>query len=144
MKPLTKKTFLTIARASVDSPIFRQSFFEMNGKTVDILRNGDLSCAFFVSSLLKIFSLIKDIHATVEGTIKDMTESGWGKIEKPRAGTVIIWAPRKTENGETHRHIGICIDGKQAISNSSEQKVPTIHQWNYRPVELILSHQRLE
>jgi len=43
-----------------------------------------LDCAFFVSSILLMFGLIKKNHATVKNTLADMQKSGWQKIKKPR------------------------------------------------------------
>ena len=136
LKPLVLKNLLAVAGASASSRMFQRLYFKKGGKTVDILRNGDLSCAFFVSSILKMFSLIKNIHATVNGTLTDMKASGWKAISKPKAGAVIVWKPQEID-GEIHRHIGIYLGNGKAISNNSKKRAPTVHAWNFRPIEKI-------
>lgn len=135
LRPLVLKNFLTAARGSHGSKIFQKLYFTDGKKTKDILKNGDLSCAFFVSSLLKIFSLIGNVHATVDGTIKDMANSGWEKINRPIPGAVVVWGPKETEDGTVHRHIGICLGNNKAISNRAEKRTPVIHALKYRMIE---------
>jgi hypothetical protein len=75
---------------SVGSKLFRNSFFLIDGKKQDVLRNGDLSCAIYVSSILRLMDLIPEIHTTVKGTVKAM--------EKSRMET-----HQKTEGRKRHR-----------------------------------------
>lgn len=145
MRFLLLKNYLNIIKASVGSKIFRQLYFKINGKNVDILRNGDLSCAFFVSSILKIFNLISESHATVVGTVKDMKKNGWYKIKKPRPGAVIVYLPQKTfPSGEIHRHIGFYVGKNICISNIDSRRSPGPRKWNYRVVEEILWNDKLK
>ena len=90
-----KKNLVAIVNSSVGSRMFRKCNFKIKGKSIEVLDDGDLACAFYVSTILKIFSLIKDLHTTVNGTEKDMVESGWKKIQRPKIGCVIIYAPKK-------------------------------------------------
>ncbi len=137
------KNYLSIAKASVEAKTFRTLYVIKNDHAVDILRNGDLSCAFFVSSILKLFDLIGEIHTTVSATMNDLEARGWRRIKKPRKGAVIVWAPKKFKNGEVHRHIGIYIGGGKAVSNSSKKRSPQIHAWDFRSVEKILINKNL-
>lgn len=140
---LLAPTYLRLIRASVNSGIFQTLYVQIGNKQVDILENGNLSCAFFVSSILKLFSLIKDTHATVSGTERDLARSGWQRIKKPQIGCVIIYAPTKFPDGSIHRHIGFFIGRNKAISNNYRTRVPSRHIWNKRPVESLWWHEKL-
>lgn len=143
---ILKDTYLAMIKNSVDARIFRNDYFKIKGKKIDVLRGGDLSCAFFVSTILVIFKLISEIHTTVLGTEKDMEKIGWYKIKKPKIGSILIWQSKIGESGEPHRHIGFYIGDNQAISNNDKAKSPQIHNWQFdkeRSVEAIYWHKRL-
>lgn len=107
---------------------------------VDVLKNGRLSCAFFVSSILFKFKMIKKIHATVRNTIKGMKDMGWKKTsqEDIKIGDVIVWEKKKQHGGEGHFHIGFYIGDKKAISNSWYRKSPWKHSYSYNGKRKIL------
>ncbi|MEK7515867.1 MAG: hypothetical protein AAB555_03010, partial [Patescibacteria group bacterium] len=67
---LQKESYLAIIHNSVGANLFRNLYALVNGKRADIMRDGDLSCAFFVSFILLGFSFIKSLHGTVNGTVK--------------------------------------------------------------------------
>lgn len=122
--------------------MFRNFYLELDDNVFDATKNGELSCAFYVSGLLVIFQLIKTIHGTVDGTIKDLEESGWVKTNQPTPGSVIIW--EATLNGEDcNEHIGFYVGRDKAISNSSTKKKIIMHNWTYdniRKVKAIYSN----
>lgn len=122
-------TYLAVIENSVGSDIFRNLYAKINGKKVDITRNGNLSCAFYVSSILTIFQLIPKPHGTVEGTIRDLEQSGWKKIKTPKIGSILIWEKLNFNDGEKHKHIGFYIGNNKAISNSEKIGNPNIHHW---------------
>ena len=135
-------TYLTVIRNSVGSKIFRNFYAEVDGKKTDIMKNGIYSCAWFVSSLLYLLKLIKQPHATVDGTIKDLKQSGWKKIKKPKIGSVLLWELIDCGNNEFHRHIGFYVGNNKAVSTSQKLKCPVIHHWTYgikknRPIRKI-------
>lgn len=158
-KFLLLKNYLTVVRGSVGSNLFRKLYYEVHGSTpswlaphfdkerkkrvVEILCDGDLSCAFFVSSILKIFSLIPEIHTTIRGTLENLMSAGWREIKRPRPGAIVVWGPKKSKNGGVHKHIGFYLGAGTAVSNSSKKRSPRVHPWNYRPVEKILHHPTL-
>jgi hypothetical protein len=94
--------------------------------------------------------LIQEPHATVDGTERGLRASGWKRISKPRIGAVIIWEP-VTLGGEGHRHIGVYVGERKAISNSRSRQSPRRHHWTYgtkkgrpnRRVERIYWHPKL-
>ena len=142
-QPLLLENLVAVARASVGSPLFRNLYARVGRRKVDILKNGDLSCAFFVSAILKIFSLVRGVHATVAGTVRDLKKSGWRKARKPKPGCVIVWRPRTFMDGEAHAHIGFSISRGRAISTSYKKRTPVMHDLHYRPIETIYSHPKL-
>ncbi|OGZ31882.1 MAG: hypothetical protein A2V69_00510 [Candidatus Portnoybacteria bacterium RBG_13_40_8] len=141
-------SYLQMIKNSVGTRIFRNLYLMNNGKKIDATKNGDLSCAFFVSNILLIWDLISGGHATVEATTKDMEKSGWEKIpkEKIRPGDVIVWEKKLFVNGKRHFHNGFYIGNKKAISNDSKKKMPVIHSWDYngkRKIVSIYAHPKL-
>ena len=99
MQYLHYKTYLSMLDRCENLEIFRNFFAKKDdGEIIDLLDDGDNSCATFVSNILYINALIKSSHATVESTINDILSFGWtehksiGEIEK---GDLIIW--NKTE-----------------------------------------------
>lgn len=135
------ETYLVAIKNSVGTKIFRNLFARVGRKTKDITENGNLSCAFYVSSILYLFKLIKEIHATVNGTVRDLKESGWVEIKKPKNGCVLVWEEKKFKNGNSHKHIGFYIGNQIAISNNSKLGYPTVHRWttyDNRKIETIL------
>ena len=143
-KLLVRNNLLATIQNSIGAKIFRKRYYRIGRKKTEILRDGDLSCAVFVSSVLKLFSLIRDVHTSVTGTVKGMKQYGWREIKKPRPGSVIVWVPKYfKKNREMHKHIGFYTGNSNAVSNSSEKKSPQQHHWNNRGVEAILWHKKI-
>lgn len=143
--PLLFPTYLEMIKRSIGSTMFRTSFALVNGKKKNLLESGRISCAFFVSSLLLMFKLIADQHATVSGTVTDLKKFGWKKISKPKPGCIIVWDKDDFGSG-LHDHIGFYLGNHIAVSNSSKKKQPVKHHWTYkgtRKVKLLLWHPKL-
>ena len=144
--PLIRESILAFVKNSVGSNMFRNLYAEVNGERKDILEDGRISCAAFVSAILLQFGLIKKGHATVDGTIGDMEDSGWIKIDKPKEGCVLLWEPMEID-GSVNKHIGFYINNDQAISNSFEKRTPQIHHWTYndkRKITAMYWHNKLD
>jgi hypothetical protein len=136
-------TLLSLVKNSIGSNTFRNVYFNVNGKKTDLAENGNLSCAVFVSSILFLLKLIKDVHITVESTLKDLKKTGWIETQNPKHGCILIWAKKDFGNGGIHRHIGFCINKRKAVSNNSQYGYPTEHnliKYDGRKVELILEN----
>lgn len=133
IKLLKYDSYLKMIKNSVGTKMFRNLYLGKNNKKFDATKNGQFSCAFFVSNVLLIFGLISEGHATVEGTIKDMEKNKWKKIslDEAKAGDVIVWKKQKSINGKLHFHNGFYIGNKKAISNNSKKRMPVIHGWDY-------------
>jgi hypothetical protein len=126
---------------SVGTKMFRNLYLDVDNKKIDVTKNSKLSCAFFVSNILKIWDLISQGHANVSSTIKDMLKNGWKKIpkEKAKAGDVIVWEKKLGTDGLMHYHNGFYIGNKKAISTSNKTKTPVIHSWNYNGKKKIIA-----
>jgi len=137
-----RKTLFKLIENSIGTKLFRNNYFFVDSKSKDLLKNGDLSCAFYVSSILYLLKLIKDIHLTVQGTVKDLEESGWYKIKKPKKGAVVLWD--KGKHG--HYHLGFYWNKKKAVSNISSKKSPSFHPLKYenRKTLAFYFHKELE
>jgi len=134
MKRLMRETYLQTIRNSCGSLLFRNVYVENDdGKTTDILENGNLSCAIFVTSILCMFGKIDSRHATVGGTVKALSQAGWSEVQLDQLeeGDIIVWENITNPNGELHGHIGFYLGKELAISNSSENGFPIIHHWQY-------------
>ena len=136
VKIIWNESYLKAIKNSVGSNIFRNLYATVNGKKMDIRKDGQLSCSAFVSSLLYIHKLCYDIHATAEGLIKDMELFGWKRINKPRPGAVILWEPLPPKNRNDkmylrHDHIGFYVGNNKAISNRPEKHQPMVHHWTF-------------
>ncbi len=137
--PLTFSNYLAFIKNSISSKSYRNLYIKIDNRKIDATQNGLLSCAFFVSSILVIFGFIKRIHATVASTIRDLEESGWKEIKKPKIGSVLVWEEMDFGNNEFHKHIGFFIGKNQAISNSYKLKCPVKHHYTFQGKRKIIS-----
>jgi hypothetical protein len=133
-KILTYQNYLQMIKGGRGSQMFRHVYVLENNRKKDILRNGELSCAYFVSSILKIFGLVNpktSPHVTVDGTIRDMLKNGWRPTKKLKPGNVLVWEDKKFPDGEIHKHMGFYLGDYRTISNSGKKGVPVIHHFTY-------------
>jgi hypothetical protein len=144
VKILKKKSYLAMIRnaAKGEMHLFRNLYATVDGVEKDILEDGQVSCASFVSSLLYFLNSvfeqeqkprwIASSHATVSGTEKDLEQSGWVQIPELREGAVIAWEPIQFEHDGVHSHIGFYIGNGRAISNMSNASgIPREHDATY-------------
>lgn len=135
-------TYLKVIKNSLGTKMFRNIYAEVNGEYTDITKDGDLSCAFYVSSVLLMFKSIESVHSTVLSTVVDMKKSGWSETEEPLSGDVVVWGEEKNSN---HKHIGFFLGKEQAISNSKNKGCPIEHsiEMKDRDVEIYLTNKAL-
>jgi hypothetical protein len=135
IKPLNKDNYLTVIKNACGSKMWANAYCLVNGKKKDVLRDGDVSCAFFVSSILKLFDAIKRLHFTVQGTEKDLKESGWQRIPisiKMPKGSVLVWEKQSSsnkKNTEEHYHVGFYLGEEKAVSTWAYNNFPVIHHY---------------
>lgn len=124
---MRKENFLLSVRNSIGSQMFR-TYLDKEGN--DVLHNGDLSCAYFISSIMLIHGLIDRPHFTVSGTLFAMKNAGWEKIKTLKVGSIVVWGSVR-QNGSNHKHLGVYIGDQQAISNRSSLGMPGEHALHY-------------
>ncbi len=131
IRPIFYETYIAVIRNSIGTNLFRNFYAKIDGKKIDITKNGIFSCAFFVSSILLLFKLIRKIHGTVKETVRDFKKSNWKRIKKPKVGSILVWEAIDFGKGDFHKHIGFYIGSNKAISNSSKLRKPVIHHWTF-------------
>ena len=129
---LRKETLIKLIENSVGSRMFNSVLVRFKGKDEikDVLKNGEYSCAFFVSSLLYLTKLIDEPHATVKSTEAFLLKSNdWKKIPlaDAKTGDVVVWEKRSFSDGSEHAHMGFVLGEKEAVSTNSEQKKVVRH-----------------
>ncbi len=142
---LTKQNLVAMVEASIESTMFRNIYTIVNGEKRDILEDGNLSCAYYVSCILLIFKLINEPHAKVAGLLRDMLENTWFKANgDPLPGDVLTWEPKYFKNsGKIRDHVGFFLKDNIAVSNNPILKTPTTHMYNLydgRPLKAVYRH----
>jgi hypothetical protein len=127
---LKKESYLAMIHNAVGTNLFRNLYATVNGEKQDITKDGDLSCAFFVSSILAHFHFIESPHGTVAGVERDLKKSGWRTTNTPQPGDVLVWE-KKIQNSAVNAHVGFFIGDDQAISNDWQTRVPIKHHMTY-------------
>jgi len=145
MKFLTYKNYLTVIKNSVGSKMFQHVYVLDNNKEKDIIKGGELSCAYYVSCILKLFNLIdQEIspHAMTGGLVKNILNNGWEETKELKVGNILIW-----EEILGHQHLGFYLGKDMAISHRDEKKTPMIHHYTYkgkRKIIKIFTHKIIE
>lgn len=121
--------------------IFKNFYIQNDNKEIaDILQNGNLSCANFVSSILYLNHLISSQHATVDSTIKDLLKNNWitCNFKDLNKGDILVWEETKDqETNKMHKHIGFFINEKNALSNDYKKGYPIFHEINFNKRKII-------
>lgn len=138
-----KETLLYRVRNAVGTNMFRRLYADVDGKTKDILEDGDKSCAVFATLMLISLGLCTFVHSTVEGAIRDIESFGWKPIRSPQPGCVVIWRVIDAP-GKEHLHIGFYVGNGQAISNSSKERSPQYHPLKAHRIHSSYWHPMLE
>lgn len=136
---LPAENYRAMIRNAPGTAMFRSLYARSGRMKKDILRRGGLSCAYFVSSVLKQFGLIRQLHATINGTVRDLLWSGHRPLRTRRLklGDVLVWAPSHDSQG--HEHIGFSLGGTQAVSTSAARRMVVRHHWTYRGKREVLA-----
>lgn len=135
LSQLRQKTYLQMIKNSEGTKLFKSYFMEDKNRKrmVDIYKNGRLSCAAFVSSVLYLNNLIDTPHGTVKSTREKMVQFSWKKIDNKnmKLGDVIIWEKMKINHGTENKHIGFVLNKNQAISNDHQKRQIAKHHITY-------------
>lgn len=145
------QSYLSMIRASVWVPIRRHlRVTKENGQELDILGDGNISCAYFVSCILKTFHLTGATFANVLSLEKHLLEFGWSAypsvdtIDDLPPWSLIIWDKQQWsiqediygKTKDTNYHIGFYIGDQQAISNMSDG----FYRWKEPPFAPAIHH----
>ncbi len=127
--PALRETYLAMIYGSVDSDQYRKLYVRRpNGELIDVIKNGDLACAYFVSSILTLCGFIKDgVHTTVDETLRDVEASSWIRTDTASIGSLVVWKKRKCSDGTYHRHLGFFVGQGEVISNDAISGHPKCH-----------------
>jgi hypothetical protein len=124
MKLQKYKNYMATIQALPGSQIFRHVYaVNDDGQELDIMDDGDVSCAYVVSVVAHMFGWIDGSHATVKSTLRELQNSGWRETDSPKPGDIILWPANSSGN----EHIGFFLGDGRAISNISAQHVPGEH-----------------
>ncbi len=156
MKPKTEvdqlKTLLYRIEASLGSTIFRSVFATVDDKEKDLTRDGQASCAVYVSGLLVWAEKSERMRATVASLEQGLKECGWVQTNERIPGAVVIWEATKQADGELHEHAGFIVSETEAVSHSDKELAPVKHHITYgetntgepqRVIKCIYRHQDL-
>lgn len=126
-KVMRYDSYLAMIQNSIGAHMFRNLWAKVDGERKDVLQDGKLSCAVYVSSVLTLHKLIDGPHAIVRRTVEEMERAGWQKIQEAKPGAVVVWADREYDDGTMHPHIGFCVGNDEAVSTDYEQKEVVRH-----------------
>ena len=121
--PAPRETYLAVIKSLPGTKIFQALYVTIDErKLINVVENGSLSCAFVVSSVLKMFNLIDNVHGTVAGVVREAPKYGWEITKSPMVGDLVVWPVL-----EGHPHIGFYLDENTCVSNSSRLGYPAVH-----------------
>jgi hypothetical protein len=122
--------------------MFSEGYAKVNGKISNILNNGEVACAFYVTAILSMFDvkLIEHTHTMTSKTVADLERSNWQRVEQPEPGDIIIWGPKTKPDtdGLNHDHIGFYVGNERAVTNDFRRAnrdqggLPREIDWLYR------------
>jgi len=120
---LRKETFLKMVENSVGCKLFNSLIMKKEGKVVDILGDGDVSCATFTSSILFLNRFLPEQKATVPGLEKVLSESDkFIEISmtdfSPKKGDIVFWESIMGDDGIGHTHVGFVLNETEAVSTT--------------------------
>lgn len=133
MLECVKLNLLKTIENSLGSKIFTVSLWDTPRGVVDIARRDGTYrvCALYTSSVLLLFHfeskpLCRNRHATVEGFLRDVENSGWFKIDSHdrMPGSIIVW-----EEVRDNHHVGFYVGDGKAVSACNLTGLPKRHHW---------------
>jgi hypothetical protein len=119
---LPNETYLKTITNSIGSRLFNSKIVQYpDGRIADILNNGELSCAFFVSGILKLYDLVPRTRSTVSNFAADLEQNEkFVEITETdlQPGDIIFWGEYLFKDGEPHKHVGFYVGENQAVSTN--------------------------
>ena len=126
IQPLVFDTYMAMIQNSVGSKMWRNNYALVDGVKTDVTNNGEVSCAYYLSTILASFRLIKAHHTMIDSTLKDMENSGWVEVAEPEPGDVLLWGPKSSpdKDGVNHQHLGFYIGEGKAVTHNYVRAKP--------------------
>ena len=129
---LKAKTYIKMIENSAGTRMFNSAFVrdKETSEELDILNDGEYSCAFFVSGLLTLFGVMDRPHATVKTLVKKLEEAeDWQEVSSNelKAGDVIVWEEIIFDDGSKYEHIGFYLDKDTAVSTDWGKRMVSLH-----------------
>ena len=129
---LKKETLLAMIEGSLGTKMFRHLYAIVGGEERDLLQDGQLSCAFYVSKMLVMNDLLPSSHATLAGLERTLEASSeWQKTEELTPGCLVVWEPWELGENGPHGHVGFYIGGEEVVSHKDDACAPTKHHYTY-------------
>mgnify|MGYP001584286886 CR=1 FL=1 len=142
MEILKKESYVRAIENSVGSRLFNSLLvrFGDSQEVKDILNDGELSCAYFVSSLLVMHDALRQTHTTVANLKKALSENPkWSEVplENVEAGDVVFYKKRTFADGSGNAHVGFVLNKDEAVSTDYQKKAVSKHKLDYTPIESV-------
>jgi len=142
LEVLKYDTYISIIKNSVGSRLFNSFIVrsKATGDTEDILKDGEYSASFFVSSVLSLVQAVDKPTTTESGLERKLDEDKhWFEVslEEVEAGDVLFYADTTLVDGSTETHVGFALDDNQAVSISDQLRQVTKHDLRLMPIKKI-------
>ena len=127
---LPRENYLATIRGNIGSTGFRHLYANVDGQEQDLLKDGLVSCAYFVSTIVSMpnFKLLPSQHAGVAGMQRALEANGWVNVSEPTLpGQIIVWEKAQQAGGEPHLHAGFFMGGDKAVSHVDSARAPQEH-----------------
>lgn len=129
-------TYLAMIKNSPGTKIFNSAFVKdkKTGQIFDVLSDGELSCAFFVSSILTLVGFLDKPHSTVKTVVEKLSQDvRWKKVDPKNVteGDVLVWESVIFEDGTQNEHIGFYIGDGMAVSTSWKKRMVVKHSYDF-------------
>ena len=129
---LSYENFVKRIENSVGSREYRNLFALVRGVRKDILKDGLISCAYYVSNVCTVLGYLPRPHTTVDGLIVGLENNGWRRVEQPtKPGEILVWEEATQAGGELHKHAGFYMGNDQAISHVDSDRTPSYHHLTF-------------
>ena len=129
------ETYLQMIKNSVGTEKFKNFYIldKKTGKPKDICKNGENSCAFFVSSILTLAGYDEHPHLVVDTVMKELKQNGWVTVSDGDLveGDVIFWEEADQGDSDLHKHVGFYIGSEKAVSTSWKKRKVITHHFTF-------------
>jgi hypothetical protein len=125
---LPQETYLKMIENAIGTKLFNSIIVNKDGQKMDLLQNGEYSCAFFVSGILFLNLMIPQVKTTVNN-LESLLQSSdkFEKVDTPKPGDIVFWEKILYEDDTENRHVGFVWYEDKAISTNYKQSSVVLH-----------------